>query len=142
MSVLQSERRNIRRFWFVVGFVFVLNCLACSKKPAPTEEISSNLDRVNSHAVPAPLQFLHKTFAVKDYQAFSLEVPPHIVRSKVQGTFQSSIKKHGSDSVSDESSAMELLLTDPSQYDDFTHHRGASSTYSLEPSSSQEVEIV
>ena len=103
------------------------------------ETISS--DRVNSHAPPAPKRFLHKTFSVKDYQAFSFEVPPHVVRSKLHGVFQSSVKNPGAEPVSDESTAVELLLMTPEQFDDFTHRRSATSTYAVEPSFSQDVDI-
>jgi len=68
-------------------------------------------------------------------------VPPHVVRSKLHGIFQSSVKSPGGEPVSDESTAVELLLMTPEQFDDFTHRRSATSTYAVEPSFSQDVDI-
>jgi hypothetical protein len=138
---LEISGSALRRAGALVGLAILIGVfVGCSKK-APVTEETTNIDRVNARAVPAPKRFLHKTFNVKEYQAFSFEVPPHIVRSKVHGTFQSSVKKPGSGAVSDESTAVELLLMDAAQYDDFTHRRSAMSTYAVEPSFSQDVEI-
>ena len=121
--------------------MLLVACAACSKKAAVYADKPNSGDRVNAHATPVPKRFLRKTFPVKDYQAFSFEVPPHIVRSRVHGTFQSSVKSPSGEPVSDESTAVELLLMSPEQYDNFTHRRSATSTYAVEPSFSQDVDI-
>jgi len=124
-----------------VAIILLVAALAGCAKKAPIVEETISSDRVNAHATPAPKRFLHKTFSVKDYQAFSFEVPPHVVRSKLHGIFQSSVKSPGGEPVSDESTAVELLLMTPEQFDDFTHRRSATSTYAVEPSFSQDVDI-
>ena len=133
---------NPRRLIALMGLVIVLASLPyCSKKPAPIDEGPSKLDRIDSSAVPPPKRFLHKTFSMKEYQAYAIEVPARIVRARVEGSFQSSIVSSGSEPISDESTAVELMLMNAEQFDDFTHRRGATSTYAVEPSFSQQVEI-
>jgi hypothetical protein len=135
-------RAGSRQYSGGLAIILLLATLAgCSKKKAPVAEETISSDRVNAHATPAPKRFLHKTFSVKDYQAFSFEVPPHVVRSKLHGVFQSAVKNSGAEPVSDESTAVELLLMTPEQFDDFTHRRSATSTYAVEPSFSQDVDI-
>ena len=129
------------RVAFYVGIALLLSVLAGCSKKAPVAEDSNNLDRVNSREVPPPKRFLHKTFSVKEYQGFSFEVPPHIVRANIHGTFQSSVKNGAAEPVSDESTAVELLLMSAEQFDDFTHRRSATSTFAVEPSFSQDVDI-
>jgi hypothetical protein len=115
--------------------------IACSKRNAAPDQQSSSYDHVNSRALPEAKHFLHRTFAVRDYQAFPIEVPAGVARAKVHGRFQSSVKSAGVETVSDETTAVELLLMNPSQYDDFTHRRSAESTYAVEPAFIQDVDI-
>lgn len=113
----------------------------CSKPPKPVDDTPSALDRVNAQALPAPKHVVNRSFSVAQYQAFGFEVPPHILRPKVHGSFESSVKAQGSEPMSDESTAVELLLMTPEQYDNFTHRRSAASTYAVEPSFNQQVDI-
>ena len=63
--------------------------IACNKPQPPTPKESVNpLDRVDSSRAK-PINFLHKTFSVKKYAQFEVDVPAHTVIPRVHGTFKS-----------------------------------------------------
>jgi hypothetical protein len=64
-------------------------------------------------AVQADVQLVNGVVKIADSQVFAIEVPPHAVRPHVHGEFHM---------VGSAGSAVDLLLMDQQQYDDFLHH--------------------
>lgn len=56
---------------------------------------------------------VHGLVKIRDFQAFVIDVPPHTVRPHVHGQFQSV----------GAAAAVDLLLMDDQQYEDFVNHR-------------------
>ncbi|MGC2193523.1 MAG: hypothetical protein WA628_02530 [Terriglobales bacterium] len=115
---------------------------ACSKhQPAP-RETSNPLDHVDSsHA--KPINFLHKTFTVKKFAQFPIEVPPHTVIPRIHGTFKSFVPRPGDDDLSDDSTDVGFLLMNSEQFADYSHsHGGGTALYTVEASHDHEVEFV
>jgi hypothetical protein len=117
-------------------WLFQYHSASQRKQPDPPTEVES-LDHVVLRKALPPVHFLHQSFSVDKYQAFSFEVPPSTVTPKLRGTFQSSVKRSG---VSDEAAEVELMVMTSEQYSDFIHGRHADSTYAIDPASHQEVQ--
>ena len=114
----------------------------CSSKPsAPQKETVNPLDRVNTSNFQ-PNNFLHKTFPVRTFTSFSVEVPPHIAVPRIHGTFTSFINQGGG-RQSDESTNVSFLLMSEEQYGEYAKgNRQATALYTVESSHSQEVEYL
>jgi hypothetical protein len=114
----------------------------CSRKQsAVPKETLNPLDRVNNSKFQ-PNNYLHKTFPVKTFTSFSVEVPPHIAIPRVHGTFTSFIS-HGEDRQSDDATDISFLLMDAEQYGEYAKgNRQATALYTVESSHSQEVEFL
>ena len=135
----------MRRTWIVIvpaGMLF--SCLiGCNKpQPAPARESVNPLDRVDSsHA--KPVNFLHKTFPVKKYAQFEVEVPPHTVIPRIHGTFKSFVPRKGDDHLSDDSTDVRFLLMNAEQFSEYAHGRGdGTALYTVEATHDHEVEFV
>ena len=130
----------------IVGLATVLLAAlsACEKAPpsAPVTETVNPLDHVDSsHA--KPINFLNKTFTVKKYAQFLVEVPPHTVIPRIHGNFQSFVPRAGDDKLSDDSTDVSFLLMDADQFDDYSHGRGGGTAlYTVEATHDHEVEFV
>jgi hypothetical protein len=123
---------------FLLAGILLLNGLACSKKEEP--EKLPPLDRVVTTAAPAPRRFLHKTFTLRKYQAFELEVPARCIHSQVRGSFISYAQGDQGHRVSNEAANIDLLLLDEQQLHDFAHGPGGSVTRSAESSYEQTID--
>ncbi|MGA2697323.1 MAG: hypothetical protein ABSE92_14765 [Terriglobales bacterium] len=64
-------------------------------------------------AAQADVQVVHGLVKIADSQVFAIEVPPHAVHPHVHGEFHT---------VGSTAPAVDLLLMDQQQYDDFSHH--------------------
>jgi hypothetical protein len=126
--------------WFlIVGLLWSL--AACSKTQPTREEQEqpASVDHVVASKPQAPNNFLHKTFAVKTDEAFTLTVPAHMVRPVLRGSFESFAKGNAGDLLSNDSANVDLLILNDQEFDDFSHARQGTATYSLDPSHSQTV---
>lgn len=111
----------------------------CSKQPK--QEPINPLDRVENSKFK-PNNFLHKTFALKTFAPFSVNVPPHIVIPRIHGTFQSFVNQ-GDDRESDDSTDISFLLMSVDQYADYARgNRGATALYTVESSHDHEVQFL
>lgn len=113
----------------------------CSRQAPTKKEAINPLDRVDATKFQ-PKNFLHKTFAVKSFTAFAVEVPPHIVIPRIHGTFTSFVKQ-GEDRQSDDSTDISFLLMGADQYAEYAHgNRQATALYTVESSHDHEVEFI
>ena len=132
--------RRIAMSLFVVGVAFV-SLTSCSKKPAPQKTTVNPLDRVDNSKFQ-PKNFLHKTFAVKTFSSFPVEVPPHVVIPRIHGAFTSFVKE-GEDRQSDDSTDISFLLMSADQYAEYAHgNRQATALYTVDSSHDHEVEFL
>jgi hypothetical protein len=115
---------------------------ACSKhQPAP-RETSNPLDHVDSSHSKS-INFLHKTFPVRKFAQFQIEVPPHTVIPRIHGTFKSFVPRKGDDNLSDNTTDVGFLLMNADQFADYSHGRGGGTAlYTVEATHDHEVEFV
>jgi hypothetical protein len=115
--------------------------MACNQAP-PAKERLNPLDHVDS-SHSKPINFLHRTFTVKKYAQFPVEVPPHTVIPRIHGTLQSFVPRPGDDNLSDDSTDVSFLLMNANQFTDYSHgHGGGTALYTVEATHSHEVEFV
>jgi len=127
--------------WFLLVAVMASGTGCSRQQPAPKKETVNPLDRVDNSKFQ-PKNFLHKTFPVKTFTSFSVEVPPHIAIPRVHGTFTSFINQ-GEDRQSDDSTDISFLLMDEEQYGEYAKgNRQATALYTVESSHSHEVEFL
>ncbi|PYX62825.1 MAG: hypothetical protein DMG78_32660 [Acidobacteria bacterium] len=125
----------------VLVVVACLTLLACKKQPAP-RETTNPLDHVDSSRAK-PINFLHKTFTVKKFAQFPIEVPPHTVIPRVHGSFKSFVPRPGDDDLSDDSTDVGFLLMNADQFGDYSRgHGGGTALYTVESTHDHEVEFV
>ena len=112
-------------------------------KPAPAKESVNPLDRVDASRVK-PSNFLHKTFTVKKYAQFAVEVPPHSLIPRIHGTFRSFVPRAGDDDLSDDSTDVLFLLMNAEQFHDYARGPGGGGTalYTVEATHDHEVEFI
>jgi hypothetical protein len=128
----------------IVASVVIALLPGCSKKqqPAPEQETLNPLDHVDS-SHSKPINFLHKTFTVKKFAQFPIEVPPHTVIPRIHGTFKSFVPRKGDDNLSDDTTDVGFLLMNADQFADYSHGRGGSTAlYTVEATHDHEVEFV
>jgi len=132
---------NIGLVWIVSTAAVLAGLLACTKKGSPPKAEPNTFDRVDSTR-KKPINFLHKTFAVKKYAQFPVEVPSHTAIPRIQGTFQSFVPRPGEDDLSDETTDVEFLLMNAEQFADYARgHGGGTALYYVEPTHDHEVEF-
>jgi hypothetical protein len=121
--------------------VACLTLLACKKQPPP-RETTNPLDHVDSSRAK-PINFLHKTFTVKKFAQFPIQVPPHTVIPRVHGSFRSFVPRPGDDDLSDDSTDVGFLLMNADQFGDYSRgHGGGTALYTVESTHDHEVEFV
>jgi hypothetical protein len=103
-------------------------------KPAAVDRI-----KVAAHS-QAEKTLLHKMLTVQRYEKFEFVVPPHTVTPRMQGTFQSFVKNETGGLVSNDSANVDILLLNEQEFDDFSHGREGTATYSVDPSHSQSID--
>lgn len=141
--VTRSDRRFHRARWRFLALLAFAGLLgACNRSAGPSKPSVNPLDRVDTARIK-PNNFLHKTFTVKKYTQFLVEVPPHAVIPRIHGTFQSFVPRPGDDNLSDDSTDVGFLLMNPAQFADYAHgHGGGTALYTVESTHSHEVEFV
>lgn len=130
--------------WTLLAILLAGFALACNQAPptAPAKETLNPLDHVDS-SHSRPINFLHRTFTVKKYAQFTVEVPPHTVIPRIHGTFQSFVPRTGDDNLSDDSTNVSFLLMNADQFADFSQgHGGGTALYTVEATHDHEVEFV
>jgi hypothetical protein len=132
---------NSSRLLLLAAATLATILLACNQHHAP-KETSNPLDHVDSsHA--KPVNFLHKTFTVKKYAQFPIEVPAHTVIPRVHGNFKSFVPRPGDDSLSDSSTDVGFLLMNADQFADYSRgHGGGTALYTVEATHDHEVEFL
>jgi hypothetical protein len=135
----QCVRAPLRRFLPLIAFSLAL--AACNRS-GPSKSTVNPLDRVDTARLK-PSNFLHKTFTVKKYASFPVEVPPHTVIPRIHGTFQSFVPRPGDDDLSDDSTDVSFLLMNTAQFAAYSHGQGdGTALYTVESTHSHEVEFV
>jgi hypothetical protein len=130
---------SLRRFLPVIALSLAL--AACNRS-GPSKSTVNPLDRVDTVRLK-PTNFLHKTFTVKKYASFPIEVPPHTVIPRIHGTFQSFVPRPGDDDLSDDSTDVSFLLMNTAQFAAYSHGQGGGTAlYTVESTHSHEVEFV
>jgi hypothetical protein len=116
---------------------------ACNQpQPAPVKPTVNPLDRVDSSRIK-PIHFLNKTFTVKKYAQFQVEVPPHTAIPRIHGNFRSFIPRVDDDDLSDDSTDVSFLLMNPQQFGDYSRgHSSGTALYTVEATHDHEVEFV
>jgi hypothetical protein len=115
---------------------------ACKKsQPASPKETTDSVGHVASSN--KPINFLHKTFTVKKYAQFEVEVPPHSVIPRIHGTFQSFVPRRGDDNLSDDSPDVRFLVMNADQFSDYANGEGGGTAlYTVDSTHDHEVEFV
>ncbi len=125
----------------VLAVATCLTLSACKKQPTP-REATNPLDHVDSSRAK-PINFLHKTFTVKKFAQFPIDVPPHTVIPRVHGSFKSFVPRPGDDDLSDDSTDVGFLLMNAEQFGDYSRgHGGGTALYTVEATHDHEVEFV
>jgi len=138
----------MRRCLFVTLIAGSLALLSACKQKEQAAAPSVSPDNLPALSKPndaqgKPINFLHKTFAVKKSAQFSIEVPPHSVIPRIHGTFESFVPRPGDDSLSDDSTDVTFLLMNSEQFADYARNpAGSTSLYSVEATHNHEVDFV
>lgn len=116
---------------------------ACNKsQPFPPTTKINPLDHVDSAHVK-PINFLHKTFALKKTASFEFQVPAHTAVPRLHGTFQSFVPSAGGAPLTDDTANVDLVLLNADQYADFSHgHSDGTALYTVDPTHDHEVEFL
>jgi hypothetical protein len=120
--------------------VLALTFASCTRTPPPETATEDPLNRIQRTPLPAPKNFLHKTFKVDRYVKFEFEVPAHSVSPKLQGTFQSFTTNEDNEKTSDDAANVDLLILSPEELDDFVRGRPASPRWAVSASHGQTVD--
>jgi hypothetical protein len=84
--------------------------------------------------------FLHKVFPVSKHAQFTFLVPPHQGNTRLRGNFRSFTKRSDPNSTSDRTAAVDLMLLNEQEFDEFLHGRPQSVTYELDSANNQRVD--
>ncbi len=119
------------------------------KKPAkpvqadPEEDSAQELLPIDRpvHIEPQESKhFLHKVFSVSNHAQFTFLVPPRQGNTMLRGTFRSFTKLHDPDSSSDRTAAVDLLLLNDQEFNEFLHGRPQTVSYELDSANNQKVD--
>jgi hypothetical protein len=119
------------------------------KKQAKTAPSSSELTPAQKpmeidHPVhieaQGPNHFLHRVFSVRDHAQFTFLVAPHQGNTRLRGTFRSFTKRGDPDSSRDRTTALDLMLLNEQEFNEFLQGRPQSVTYELDSANNQKVD--
>jgi hypothetical protein len=138
---------------------------ATPEDPGPTATVVAPLDVLKKQAKPLPANyeaespqeplpidhpvhiepqepkhFLHKTFSVSNHTQFTFLVPPRQGNARLRGTFRSFTNRSDPDSTSDRTTAVDLLVLNEQEFNEFLHGRPQSVTYELDSANNQRVD--
>ena len=120
----------------------LLIAAACNKTSQSASTTSSNSGGGMVQSVTPPEQhFLNKTFSIKDYELFEVQVPAHCSQPHLHGDFRSFRYGDQGNRASDDAANIDMLLLDEQQLDGFKHGTG-DSTRSVENSHEREVDWI
>lgn len=127
----------------VLAMTLAALLIGCNKpQPVKPKESVNPLDRVDASRAK-PINFLHKTFTVKKYAQFEVDVPPHAVIPRVHGTFQSFVPGKEGENLSDDTTDVGFLLMSADQFADYSQgHGNGTALYTVDPTHDHEVEFV
>jgi len=91
-------------------------------------------------AAQQPKNFLHKVFQVSNRAQFMFLVPAHQGNTRLRGTFRSFTKRSDPDSTSDRTAALDVLLLNEEEFNEFLHGPPRSVTYELDSANNQTVD--
>jgi hypothetical protein len=107
-----------------------------------TEESPAPLDRVVQGSPKDPVNFLRKTFPVKDYAKFEFVIPPHSTQPRLRGSFRSFVTRSNGATISDDTANVDLLVLNEDEFGAFVQGSLGASTYSIERTHQQNVDYV
>lgn len=110
---------------------------AGTQKAADTQEAAAPAGMAPADHVDASLKppdhFLHKQFTVTDGSEFGFTVPPHAGNPILRGSFRA-FTKDSSDSAGSKPAAIDLMVMNEEEFDDFVHGRSYDATYEADSS--------
>jgi hypothetical protein len=106
---------------------------AGTQEPAAAPAGMAAADHVDATAMPVPNHFLHKRFSMTDSSEFAFTVPPHAVNPTLRGSFRA-FTKGSSGSASSKPAAIDLMLMNEEEFDDFVHGRSYDASYEADSS--------
>jgi len=102
-----------------------------------------SMDHVVVAAAEKPTNFLHEVFPISDYASFAFVVPPYQVNPRLHGHFRSFTRKGlHSVSQSEKTAAVDLMVLNQQEFDDFAHGRPGGATYELDSAQNRTVDFV
>jgi hypothetical protein len=115
---------------------------ACTKSQPDSHSTVNPLDKVDSAHVK-PINFLRKTFSLKNSATFEFQVPAHTALPRLHGMFQSFVPQAGGESLSDDAANVDLVLLTADQHADFSHGGGdGMALYTVDPTHDHEVDYL
>jgi hypothetical protein len=124
-----------KKLLLLMGLICIV--AACSKKQ--TEE-KTVFDHVVRTPTIAPQKILHKTLTVQKQAAYTFEVPAHCIAPRLRGNFKSYRYEDKGSRISDEGAAIDLLLLDEQQYNEFMRGPSEATTRVVHAAYEQEVD--
>jgi hypothetical protein len=112
-----------------------------SKRDVSQESLAP-LDRVVQGSPKDPVNFLRKTFPVKDYAKFEFVIPPHSIQPRLHGSFRSFVARSNGATISDDTANVNLLVLNEDEFGAFVQGSLGTSTYSIDRSHEQKVDYV
>jgi hypothetical protein len=113
----------------IVGLTF-----ACKKAEETESQPTDILNRAEKTPSNPPVNLVNGNFKVTTFTKFEFEVPAHSITPKLEGRFESSeINQSGA------SANIDLLVMTPDEFEEFSHGRGGTASYSVTGSPSQTV---
>jgi hypothetical protein len=138
MANLASDSARIGKgiacFFFLVTALSFLSCNSAPSASTVSKETIPSMDRVSHEDPKDPVNFLRKTFPVKDYEKFEFEILPHSNHPRLSGSFRSFVARSSGATVSDDSANVNLLVLSPDEFAAFTQGNSGNATYSIEGS--------
>lgn len=137
-----SARRAIcARTAGLLAAVLLLAHCDRSKREVPQESLAP-LDRVVQSSPKDPLNFLRKTFPVKDYVKFEFVIPAHSPQPRLRGNFRSFVTRSNGATISDDTANVDLLVLNEEEFGAFVGGNLGTSTYSIDRTHQQNVDYV
>jgi len=115
---------------------------SCNRpKTEVSQESAAPLDHVVQVPPKDPINFLHKTFPVKDYVKFEFVIPPHSPQPRLRGSFRSFVARSSGATISDDSANVDLLVLNEEEFGAFVQGSSGSATYSIDHVHGQTVDL-
>jgi len=120
----------------------VLVLASCNRpKTEVSQESVAPRDRVVQGPPKDPINFLHKTFPVRDYAKFEFVIPPHSTQPRLRGSFRSFVARSNGATTSDDAANVDLLVLNEAEFEAFVQGGSGSATYSIDHVHGQTVDL-